>query len=93
MTLKPTDLERNKGKKIEGALRRTGVPDRFGAAAGEVVDRREQRRRDAAAGLVPFAVKLPGTQVKALHALAQSRQVTLDVLVAELLQKGLDAAG
>lgn len=91
MTLKPTDLERNKGKKIEGALRRTGVPDRFGAGAGEVVDRREQRRRDAAAGLVPFAVKLDGALVKTVRALAESRKVPIDTLVGELLRKGLDA--
>jgi len=35
------------------------VPGRYGQAAAEVVDRKEQRRRDSAAGLVPFACKLP----------------------------------
>ncbi|MFC4159510.1 hypothetical protein [Chitinimonas lacunae] len=86
--MKKTDLEKNKGLKLMGKMKQAGVPDRFGQGA-ELIDRREQRRLDQAAGLVPFAVKLNGELVKQLHELAQSRQVSLNELVAELLNKGL----
>jgi predicted HicB family RNase H-like nuclease len=38
---------------------------------------------------VPFAVKLNGELVKALHAEAQARQISVNALVSELLEKGL----
>lgn len=85
--MKKTDLEKNKGLKINAQLKQAGTPDRFGGAA--VPDRREQRKLDQAAGLVPFAVKLNGELVKQLHALAQTRGIGMNELVAELLQKSL----
>jgi len=78
-TLKKADLETSKGKKI----------DRDGHAAAVAVDRREQRKRDQALGLVPFAIKLDSDLVKQLHALAQERKTGLNELTAELLKKGL----
>ena len=67
------------------------VPGRFGQGASAVVDRREQRKRDQALGLVPFAVKLDGDLVRQLHAAAQKRGSSLNELTAELLKKGLNA--
>ncbi|AXK40816.1 hypothetical protein DWG20_05095 [Crenobacter cavernae] len=87
--MKKTDLEKNKGLKINGQMKRAGIPGRFGSASDAIPDRREQRKLDQAAGLVPFAVKLNGDLVKELHALAQSREVGINELVAELLKKGL----
>ena len=58
MSMKKSDLAKNLGLKIDGRMRAAGVPDRF-AQASALVDKREQRRRDAAAGLVAFACKLP----------------------------------
>jgi predicted HicB family RNase H-like nuclease len=54
-----------------------------------VPDRREQRRLDQAAGLIPFAVKLNRDLVAQINALAQSRKVPLNEVVAELLQAAL----
>ena len=54
-----------------------------------MVDRREQRKRDQALGLVPFAVKLDGALVKQLQTLALERGTGLNELTAELLKKGL----
>ncbi|WP_308600634.1 hypothetical protein [Massilia sp. Dwa41.01b] len=53
------------------------------------MDRREQRERERAAGLVPFAVKLEGELVKQLQALATERGVDMNALTAELLRKGM----
>ena len=89
MSMKPTDLQKLKGKKIEGNMSRAGIPDRFGKGATEIVDKREQRRRDQEAGLVPFAVKLHGDLVKQLQTLATEKKVTLNEITAEVLAKGL----
>lgn len=89
--MKLTDLHKNQGLKIEGETRRGGMPDRYGKGAALVPDRKEQRKLDAAAGLVPFACKLHADLVKALSERAQASGTGLNETVAELLRKGLDA--
>ena len=89
--MKKADLEKSKGKKIDRQMNQPTTPGRFGQGAAVVVDRREQRKRDQALGLVPFAIKLDAELVKQLHSLAQERQTGLNELTAELLKKGLKA--
>ena len=89
MTLKKFDLAKNLGLKIEGQRRATPVPGRFGEAAAALPDRREQRRRDAAAGLVPFACKLPQPLVAQLAARAAAHEGGVNAVVAELLGQAL----
>jgi len=89
--LKKADLEKSKGKKIDRQMTQSVTPGRFGQGAAVVVDRREQRKRDQALGLVAFAIKLDGDLVKQLHTLARERAASLNELVAELLKKGLKA--
>jgi hypothetical protein len=89
--VKKTDLYKNEGLKIKGAMKQAGPPGRFGSTGGALPDRREQRKLDQAAGLVPFAVKLNAELVKEIQTLAQSQQIGLNELVAELLTKGLKA--
>jgi hypothetical protein len=86
--MKRTDLAKRDAERLKNEM--TGKSAGFGAS-GTVPDRREQRERDRAAGLVPFAVKLNGELVKQLQATAKERGVELNQLVAELLQKGLAA--
>lgn len=87
--MKKTDLEKNKGLKINSKLKLAGSPDRFGKEAAVALDRREQRKLDQSLGLVPFAVKLNIDLVKQVQELAQTRQTGVNELVAELLKKGL----
>ena len=87
--MKKTDLEKLKGLKIDGRMKHAGTPGRFGAAADVATSRREQRERERAQGLVPFAVKLDGELVKRIQALAQEKKVGLNEVVAQLLEKGL----
>jgi hypothetical protein len=54
-----------------------------------VLDKREQRRRDAAAGLVPFACKLPAEQVSQLSERASAHPGGINGLVTELLGAAL----
>ncbi len=88
--MKKTDLEKNRGLKINSGINRLGTPGRFGKDAGVPLPRREQRKLDQALGLVPFAVKLNGDLVKQVQALAQERKIGVNELVAELLKKGLE---
>jgi hypothetical protein len=88
--VKKTDLEKNKGLKINSSVNRFGTPGRYGKDAAAPLQRREQRKLEQAMGLVPFAVKLNGDLVKQIQALAQERKTGLNEVVAELLKKGLE---
>jgi hypothetical protein len=85
MTMKKTELEKRKGLKVANALRQSG--QRFDASAAG--DRRAQRERDRAAGLVPFAVKLPGELLQELYEECRRTSRPLNELVEKLLRAGL----
>jgi hypothetical protein len=87
MTMKRTELEKRKGLAIVNAQRQSG--NRYGPAAAAPVDRRAQREAERAAGLVPFAVKLPADLVRTLHARCDRENRPLNDLVATLLREAL----
>ena len=89
MSMKKSDLDKLLAKKIGGEMKGAGVPGRFAQGASMVGDRREQRRLDAAAGLVPFACKLPADLAATLRERAATHEGGLNGVVAELLKKGL----
>ncbi len=89
MSMKKSDLDKHLARKIGGRMKAAGVPDRFAQGAAESVDRREQRRLDAAAGLVPFACKLPADLAATLRERAASHKGGMNGLVAGLLKKAL----
>jgi hypothetical protein len=89
--MKRTDLYKNEGLKINGQMRQTATPDRFGSAVNAALSRRDQRKLEQAQGLVAFAVKLDGELVKQIHALAEMRQTGVNETVADLLTRGLTA--
>ncbi len=88
MSQKRTDLAKSLNLKIQGQMQHAATPGRFAHAAA-LPDRREQRKLDQAAGLVPFAVKLNKALVARLGELATARQVSLNTLVDEVLHAGL----
>jgi hypothetical protein len=85
--MKKTDLAKGEAKKLMGQMGTRSAS--FGAADAAPADRREQRERDRALGLVPFAVKLNGDLVQQLQSLAKERGVDMNQLVAEVIEKGL----
>lgn len=86
--MKKADLAKSDAKKIMNQMGTRSAS--FGAGDAAPADRREQRERDRALGLVPFAVKLNGDLVARLQALAGERGVDMNRLVDELLRKGLE---
>ena len=89
MSMKKTDLEKNKAMKIVGTMKSSLLPDRFAQGAAAALDKKERRARDSAAGLVPFACKLPVDLAKTLTERAASHEGGLNALVETLLQKAL----
>jgi hypothetical protein len=87
--MKKTDLAKYDAKKLMNQAGPRGPA--FGGGEAPPLDRREQRERERALGLVPFAVKLNGNLVKQLQELAKERGLDMNELVAEVLQKGLAA--
>ena len=85
--MKKTGLAKGEAKKLMGGLKNENAT--FGGSAPAPVDRKEQRKRDQALGLVPFAVKLNGDLVAQLHAQAKERNIEMNDLVGELLAKAL----
>jgi len=88
MALNPAELQKINAMKLVNQMKNTGGHGRPGGTVAPV-DRREQRRLDQAAGLVPFAVKLKGELIQQIHALAAERKTGVNEIVAELLQKAL----
>jgi hypothetical protein len=87
MTSKSADLQKRQGSKITSEMRHAG--NRYDRAVAPEPDRREQRARDRALGLVPYAVKLPQDLVQRLQQQAQASGIGLNELTADLLRKGL----
>ena len=87
--MKKTELEKLKGTKISGNMKLSSIPDRFGKDAANIVDKREQRKRDQDAGLIPFAVKIHSDLIQQIRALADAEGKSLNDVTAELLTKAL----
>jgi hypothetical protein len=89
MSMKKTDIVKNLAKKLDGRMKASVVPDRFAQGAADALDKREQRRRDSAAGLVPFACKLPSALLKRLNDRAVAHEGGINAIVAAAIEKAL----
>lgn len=89
--MKKTDLAKYDAKKLMGKMAAPGSTA-FGNTP-PAIDKREQRKRDQALGLVPFAVKLNGELVKQLQQRAAETGLDMNATVAEVLALGLAAGG
>ena len=89
--MKRTDLYRLQGLKIASRIKPHGAVTTPGGAAS-LPDKREQRRLDQAAGLIPFACKLNADVIKQVQALAHLRGAGLNQTLAELLTTALALA-
>lgn len=91
--MKKTDLVKNLGLKIKGQMQKSAIPGRFAEGSTAVPDRREQRKLDQAAGLVPFAVKLHAELVERLRQQALTDGVGINELTERLLRAALGEEG
>lgn len=89
--MKRTDLVKNLALKIRGQMQHAAVPGRFAQGSTALPDRKEQRKLDHAAGLVPFAIKLHGELVRQLREQAEGEGISLQDLTDRLIRAGLGA--
>lgn len=92
MSMSKNDLEKKRGININGKMDASGIPVRFAAGAAAVVDKREQRRLDQAAGLIPFACKLPAELVKQIQERGLAHAGGINGFLAEVLVPALAQA-
>ena len=86
--MKKTGMAKSDAKQLMGKMAAPGATS-FGGGDTVAIDRREQRKRDQALGLVPFAVKLNSALVQQLQDLAKERGIDVNEVTAEILTKGL----
>lgn len=89
MSMKKFDLEKSTALKITGQMKAAGVPGRFAQGASSPADKREQRRLDSEAGLVPFACKLPVALARQIQERSAGHEGGTNALISELLQQAL----
>lgn len=87
--MKKADLERLAGLKLDSQMRGKAIPGRFAQGATALPDRKQRRAIDAAAGLVPFACKLPASMTNTLRERADQHEGGINGLMLELLNKAL----
>jgi hypothetical protein len=90
VSMKRTDLEKNKAIKLMEGVRHSGVPGRFAQGSTQVPDRRERRKAEQAAGLVPLAVKVHNELVRQLQDMATAQGLGLNEVVERVLRVGLE---
>jgi hypothetical protein len=89
MSMKKTDLEKSKALRLTEKMKKAAIPGRFAEGAGQVLDRREQRKLDQAAGLVPFAAKLHADLVKQMREMAEADGVSINEVAERVIRAGL----
>ncbi len=87
--MKKTDLVKNLRLKIVGQMQHAAIPGRFAQGSAALPDRKEQRKLDQAAGLMPFAVKLHADLVQQLREMAERDGLNLNDLTERLIRAGL----
>jgi hypothetical protein len=90
--MKKAQLEKSKGLKLVGQMQKAPIPGRFAEGAAALPDRREQRKLDQAAGLVPYAVKLTADLVRQLREMAERDGGNINELTERLIKAGLAAS-
>jgi len=95
MSMKKTDLMKNLAKKLDGRMKSTDVPERFGSASARPSAKREARAAGDPSRLVPVACRLPAELVNRLRERAAAVDGGLNALMAEAVERWMaaDAAG
>ncbi len=92
MSMKKTDLEKHLAKKLDGRMKSSLVPQRFGKACAAVAGQGERKAGKAVARLVPVACRLPADLVTRLRERAVGFEGGLSALMAQAAARWLEAA-
>ncbi len=93
MSMKKTDLEKNMAKKLDGRMKSSAVPQRFGQGSAKPKATAEESARPVAAKLVPMSCRLPAELVNRMRERAMGLEGGMSALVAQAVERWLAAPG
>ncbi len=92
MSMKKTDIEKNMAKKLDGRMKSSAVPQRFGQGSAPKA-KAEPGAGPVAAKLVPVSCRLPAELVTRMRERATGVEGGMSALVAQAVEQWLEAAG
>ena len=92
MSMKKTDLEKHLAKKLDGRMKSSAVPQRFGKASAAAAGPSDRKAGKVVAKLVPLACRLPAELVARLRERAVGFDGGMSALMAQAVQRWLDAS-
>jgi hypothetical protein len=92
MSMKKTDLEKHLAKKLDGRMKASAVPQRFGQGSATPKEKSGQNARPVVAKLVPVSCRLPAELVQRLRERAIGHEGGLSALVAQAVEQWLATA-
>jgi len=92
MSMKKTDLEKHLAKKLDGRMKSSVAPQRFGKGSAAAAGSSDRKADKAVAKLVPVACRLPAELVTRLRERAVGFEGGMSALVAQAVECWLEAA-
>jgi hypothetical protein len=92
MSMKKTDLEKHLAKKLDGRMKSSAVPQRFGKASAAAAGSSDRKAGKAAAKLVPLACRLPAELVTRLRERAVGFEGGMSAVLAQAVEQWLASA-
>lgn len=92
MSMKKTDLEKHLAKKLDGRMRSSTVPQRFGKASAAAAGSGDRKAGKAMTKLVPVACRLPVELVTRLSERAVGFEGGMSAVVAQAVEQWLASA-
>ena len=86
MSMKKTDLEKRFAKKLEGRMKSSVVPQRFGKGTVAAEANTELKSRNVVAKLVPVACRLPAELVNRVRERAVGFEGGMNALMAQAME-------
>ena len=93
MSMKKTDLEKNLAKKLDGRMKSTAVPHRFGQASAAAKEKTEQRSHAPTAKLVAVSCRLPSELVNRLREQAVAHEGGMNAVLAQAVEQWIASVG
>ncbi len=89
MSMKKTDIEKNLAKKLDGRMKSSAVPQRFGQGSAQPKAKSEASAGPAVAKLVPLSCRLPAELVNRMRDRAVGFEGGMSALVAQAVEQWL----
>lgn len=93
MSMKKTDLEKHLAKKLDGRMKSSAVPQRFGKGSTTTKEKPQEQSRPAVSKLIPVSCRLPAELVNRLRERAIGAEGGMSALIAQAAELWLAAEG